>query len=127
MILVYGLTGFAFAFVLMWRFWPDPDAARAGDIKESDLLPLTKRDTPSHVADGWRDDLTSISDSIDRAIALAASLPGEGGEGDGVGQLPPRGWAAWTATCIKCGDPFVILANERVYLTPQGAAVAAAL
>lgn len=92
MILVYGLLGLSFAFVVFWYLWPDPDAAGPRDIREDDLLPLTKRDQPSHVLDVWagmaevefvpptrraRDDLPSISEAIDRAIALAAALPPE--------------------------------------------------
>lgn len=92
MILVYGLLGLAIAFVVLWRFWPDPEAAGPRDIREDDLLPLTKRDQPSHVLDVWagmaelefvpptrrgRDDLVSMGEAIDRVIALAAALPPE--------------------------------------------------
>ena len=55
MILVYGLTGLAFAFVLLWFAWPD--------------LCYTGDDEP--------DDLPALGESIDRAIALAAALPAE--------------------------------------------------
>lgn len=91
MILVYGLTGLAFAFVLMWRFWPDPEAAQPGDIKESDL---------------------SLSESIDRAIALAAALPEENETLD-----TPEAVAAMAERYLR----------QRVWLTPRGAETASDL
>lgn len=56
MILVYGLTGLMVAFVVLWYAWPD--LCWTGDDEDPDDLP-------------------SIGDAIDNAIALAATLPPE--------------------------------------------------
>lgn len=95
MILLIGLTGLAFAFVILWFAWPDPDGARPGDIKESDLLPLTKRTTPSHVLDVWA--------GMAETEYIPAARPGcEHMCRDDM----PNNWVAWIATCLKCGEKF---------------------
>jgi hypothetical protein len=52
MILLLGIALLGVAFAIFWFVWPDPDAAEPEDLPE-------------------------LGASIDRAIALAAALPGD--------------------------------------------------
>lgn len=65
----------------LWQLIPDPDAARPGDIKESDLLPLTKRTTPSHVSDVW-----AGMAEVEADAPIMADLAAQTWEGLSVGE-----------------------------------------